>query len=207
MRSLLELALVRFAAALWSLALRIGRRQGGARERFEASARRVLADAADREIVRSRHDHPDPPEGYVLMAPRAQLAATFASSLLLVDEAGRRFVPIFVGPTEALAFQHRLEQRRPARPLPYDLFEALVREVGAFVGSARIDSIESDVFIAALVLVFEDDRSLELDARASDAILVAMGTGAPIVVAEDVLARAGRPLEMLEGDPETAGAS
>jgi bifunctional DNase/RNase len=198
MRWFMQLALVRIAAAFWSLALRLGRdRPHSAENAFDASARRALADA--RPMRRNAtSDHPEPPEGYAFMSPQAQLAANFASSLLLVDADRRTFIPIFVGPTEAAAFQHRLEGKRFPRPLPYDLFESLALEAGALVGSARIDSIRDNVFIATLVLVFGDARIVELDARASDAIVIAMGCGAPVVVAEDVIKQAGRPLAELE---------
>jgi bifunctional DNase/RNase len=201
MRWLVQLVLVRVAALFWSLALRIGRnKESSAADAFDASARRALAEARNR-TRRTNGDHPEPPPGYVLMSPQAQLAAHFASSLLLVDGDSRTFIPIFVGPTEAAAFQHRLEGKRFPRPLPYDLFDSLSRAVGAFVGSVRIDSIRENVFIATVVLVFDDQRVMELDARASDAIVIAMGAGAPIVVAAEVLEHAGRPLGDLEAQP------
>jgi bifunctional DNase/RNase len=204
MTRLLQLALLKLAAALWFVALRIDARAGGAKARaaraFDDAARKVIAAGASEHAPQpsSRDvERPEPPEGYVHMTPRGRLDAAVASSLLLVDDSRHVFVPVFVGPTEALAFQNRLERRSFSRPLIYDLTERLLLELGATIGSVRIDELRDQVFIATVVLLMPEGRVLELDARASDAIVLALGSRAPIVVAEDVVRVAGRTLDAL----------
>lgn len=131
------------------------------------------------------------PEGYQLMSARAQLSPMFGNALLLVDEQERRFLPIFVGATEALAFRSRLANEPYQRPLTHDLFDRLLERVDGRVVGVQIDELRGGVFYARLWIALGDER-LELDARPSDAIVLAMGAQAPVVVAQTVLAEASR---------------
>ncbi len=213
MRSWLQHALVRWAAGLLWLAARFSRRGAvvpDARGLFGLAAGRALKDARGPERAEPREPKgaatasspkrpsTSPPDGYCAMVARTHLPSSFGSALLLADEAEEQFVPVFVGSTEALSFDHRIGGRRFRRPLTHDLFDALLDEIGAALREVRIEELRDNAFIATVVVVLTDERAVELDARASDAIVLAVGCDAPIYVAERVLEQAGRPVAGLD---------
>ncbi len=129
--------------------------------------------------------------------------------VLLVDVAANVAVPIFVGPTEALSIELRLDGRRYRRPLTHDLFDATVSRLGGRVERVTIDRLEDDTFHATVVIRDGEER-FALDARSSDAIALALGSRAPIQVAESVVRRAGVDLGRLQSladDAEEAPAN
>ena len=62
-------------------------------------------------------------------------------------------------------------------------------------GGMRV--VDQQVFIATVVIELAADQRLELDARASDAVILALGQGVPILAAEELIAQAARPLHQL----------
>ncbi len=162
---------------------------------FEAAAARTIRDGRDEsEAGRAQAEEAESPAGYRQMVPRGHLPSPLGTALLLAAFDDDVFVPVFVGPSEALAFRHRLAGRPYARPLSYDLIDRLLALTGGHVSEVRIEQLRADRFIATIVLSLADGSSSSLDARASDAIILAMGSGAPIFVAEAVVAHTGRPL-------------
>lgn len=77
------------------------------------------------------------------------------------------------------------------RPLTHDLMVDLLQGFGMEVEAVKIDRMKSGVYFARLV-VSEEGKVLSLDARPSDAVSVALRTGAPVWVKEDILNRYGR---------------
>jgi len=118
------------------------------------------------------------------------------NAVVLSDQARRIGVPIFVGDSEALAIMLRLRGQSFERPLTHDLLDSVLRRLGGRITSVRVDSLKDNVFHATIVLAHAGQRS-ELDARASDAIALAVGNGAPIYVAGEVIRRAGIEIEGL----------
>jgi bifunctional DNase/RNase len=121
------------------------------------------------------------------------------------DPEKARLLPIFIGGTEALSIQTRLEGKRFPRPLTHDLYDRSLAELGARVVEARVLRLEGTTFIGAIVLETHDGRVVEVDARPSDAIALAVGNDAPIHVAEPVLAAAGVTKEQLDRGTPTPG--
>lgn len=134
------------------------------------------------------------PAGYLEMTARGQLSAGMGSAIILANERAGLFVPIFVGPTEALALGHRLEGTAYARPLPYDLIDHLLTLMSAEVDHVRIEELSGNVFIAAVVVRTAAKESITIDARASDAVIIALGHGLPVLVSDAVVATVARPL-------------
>ena len=120
-------------------------------------------------------------------------------AVLLVDAEQRRAVPIFIGGTEGHSIELRLTGGKPPRPLTHDLFDSALTELGARVHSARVVKLEDGVYFGVLVLATQG-RQRELDSRASDAVAMALGAGAPIFLATRVLEQAGIPLDSLNDD-------
>jgi uncharacterized protein len=118
--------------------------------------------------------------------------------VVILKEAGRdRYLPIWIGPWEASAIAMRLQGLTPERPLTHDLFASTLEELGVHIDQVVISSLAEETFHARLFLS-QDGRSLELDARPSDALALAVRTGVRILASEAVLDQAG-----LGGDEET----
>jgi len=182
---------MRIAAIWWAIGLKLrgGTPRSEVERRFDEAASAALGERTARQMAAV-----DVPEGYVQVEPRGVTATPLGGAMLLVDERVGRYLPIFVGGTEALAVHHRLDGKPFSRPLPYDLFEHLLLATGAELTGVRIDRLDDDVFVATIVVELADERQIELDARASDAVILALGRRAPIVVARDVMERASRAL-------------
>ncbi len=112
--------------------------------------------------------------------------------VILVDGTETRFLPIWIGVFEADAILLALEEIQVPRPATHDLMKTLVTALGAQLGRVVIHSLDekTSTYYAHLVLRRSGEaQDLEVDARPSDSIALALRLGAPIFVAEDVLAR------------------
>jgi uncharacterized protein len=127
---------------------------------------------------------------------------------------GDRHLPIWIGEFEAHAIAMELQGVESPRPLPYDIMKALIGELHGRVDRIIVTELSQDVFYARIIVVI-DERSIEVDSRPSDAIALAVRSGAPILVEDGVMERAGVSLddetEVADGeieapDVETTGA-
>lgn len=113
------------------------------------------------------------------------------SPIVLLREAeGERYLPIWIGAVEATAIAFAQQGVVPPRPLTHDLLKELVEATGNAVQEIRITEMREGVFYAVLVLA----SGVEVPARPSDSIALALRTGARIVCADDVLEEAGIPV-------------
>lgn len=148
------------------------------------------ATAACGAAERPRPIAPKLPDGYEEMTVAAVLPTIGGGSVVLIDAPGKTGVPIFVGGSETTSLQYRLAGEKFVRPLTHDLLDAMLAKLDGRVVSARVDSLEKDTFIGTVVMQ-RGSELIELDARASDAIALALGARAPIYVARVVIARTG----------------
>ncbi len=111
--------------------------------------------------------------------------------VILMDPTETRFLPIWIGVFEADAILLALEEIKVPRPATHDLMKSLVQTLDASVARVHIHSLEdkTSTYFAHLVLQKHGAGEVEVDARPSDAIALALRLGAPIFVAEDVLSR------------------
>jgi bifunctional DNase/RNase len=107
--------------------------------------------------------------------------------VLLREAAGDRYLPIWIGAVEATAIAFAQQGVVPPRPLTHDLVKDLLEAFGENLTEVRITEVKDGVFYALLVFA----SGVEVGARPSDAIAVALRTGTRIVCAEDVLSEAG----------------
>lgn len=109
-----------------------------------------------------------------------------AYALLLKETYGNRRLPIIIGSFEAQAIALELEGIKPPRPLTHDLLKIFVDNLSGMINEIIIDELRDNTFYAKIVL---EVASLEnkVDSRPSDAIALAVRTGAPIYVNEDVM--------------------
>jgi RNA polymerase sigma factor (sigma-70 family) len=108
---------------------------------------------------------------------------------ILMLEGGGRELKIWVGPAEAIAIAVLLEDVELPRPGTHHLAAALLRATDASVREVRVTRLAESTFYADIVLA----DGAEVDARPSDAIALALVTGAPVVVDAAVLDQAERP--------------
>jgi bifunctional DNase/RNase len=108
--------------------------------------------------------------------------------VLLRDRQGRQ-VLIWIGRSEAFAISLALEDKTPDRPLTHDLLKSVLDRLGGKVERVLIDDLWQDTYYAKLA-VSENGDALDIDARPSDAIAVALRAKAPIYMAEYVLEQA-----------------
>jgi len=109
--------------------------------------------------------------------------------VILKDVDSERYLPIWIGPFEAEAITLELQQVELARPLTHDLLKAVITKMGAKVSHVLVNDLHDDTFYARLVLD-NNGRPLEIDARPSDSIALAVRAKAPIFVAEAVMEKA-----------------
>ncbi len=97
-----------------------------------------------------------------------------------------RRIPIVVGAAEAQSIAVFLEQVTPSRPLTHDLFVSMFHIYGIELSKVVIYSFKDGVF-AAMLYVTNGTINVEIDARTSDAIAIALRTGAPIFTTQQVM--------------------
>jgi bifunctional DNase/RNase len=107
--------------------------------------------------------------------------------VVLKERGGNRFLPIIIGISEVTAIKMKISGIQPPRPLTHDLLKDTIAELGATLQKIVITKLEFNTFFARLVLVTKDGQSVEVDARPSDSIAVALRADAAIFVAEEVL--------------------
>jgi bifunctional DNase/RNase len=117
-----------------------------------------------------------------------------AYALVLGEEKGKRRLPIIIGAFEAQAIAIELENMTPTRPLTHDLFKSLAQSFGIEVEEVIIFNLLEGVFYAKLICS-DGDKKMEIDARTSDAIAIAVRFGCPIYTYEFILSSAGIVLE------------
>ena len=130
-------------------------------------------------------------------------AASRSPIVLLRDPSGRRQVPIWIDQAQAQNIMAGLSDQTPPRPLSHDLMVELLEAWGLELTKVIVHAIEYSTFRAVLKLRTEGDEELELDARPSDAIALAVRTGSGIWMLEEVVADASIPVDA-EADAEDA---
>ena len=106
--------------------------------------------------------------------------------VLLQGSDDDRVLPIGVDPGQAQVIEMQLEGKQFPRPLTHDLLKTVVDEAGCKVVRVEVCDLVKGTFYARLVLL-RDGKEIEIDARPSDAIAVALRCDAPIHIAESVM--------------------
>jgi bifunctional DNase/RNase len=110
--------------------------------------------------------------------------------VILKQKDADRFLPIWIGPAEADAIAVRLQDVAVPRPLTHDLLRNVIDSLGAQINSIVVNDLANDTYYARIMLDVSG-RSVEIDARPSDAIALAVRARVPIYVDDGVLDRAG----------------
>ena len=132
---------------------------------------------------------------------RVGIDPTRQALVILADEEERRLLPIMIGLFEAQSIAMAISGEDIGRPLTHDLLLSVIEETGSELARVDITRLEDRTFFALLHLE-RDGEILEIDARPSDAIAVALRANAPIFVAEQVLSQAQVIDESVEPDEQ-----
>jgi len=97
-----------------------------------------------------------------------------------------RKLPIMIGAFESQAIQQKLEGVQPERPMTHDLIRNIITRVGGEVDRIVIDDFWNAIYYAK-IYVLANGEEIEIDARPSDAVAIAIRFGAPIYVADAIL--------------------
>ncbi len=106
--------------------------------------------------------------------------------IVLKERDGKRCFPILIGISEAIAIDRHVKGFEPQRPLTHDLLVGAIASLGGVVERIEVCGLQDGTFFAKLIIE-QSDGVVEVDARPSDAIALAVRVDAPIYVSEDVL--------------------
>lgn len=134
-----------------------------------------------------------------IVALSHSITQTQSYAVVLGEMNGLRRLPIVIGGFEAQAIAVALEKMQPSRPLTHDLFANFMTTVGIDLSEVVIYKLEEGIFFAKLVCD-NHGEAMEIDARTSDALALAVRAGCPIYTLENILEAAGLYL-----DPQESG--
>jgi bifunctional DNase/RNase len=106
--------------------------------------------------------------------------------VLLKTADGNKFLPIWIGHSEAAAILMKLQNNESARPMTHDLFTDVLGQLDARVARVTVTELRENTFYAQITLQ-QDGSEIEVDSRPSDAIALAIRAEAPIFVADEVI--------------------
>lgn len=119
----------------------------------------------------------------------AENAGQISRFVLLAETEGERKLPILIGPYEAQAISLPLEGSRPDRPMTHDLLRNVIDRLDGILDRIVIDDLWNTIYYAKLY-IRKGTEEIEIDARPSDAIAMAVRFEVPIYVSEGILDQA-----------------
>ena len=111
--------------------------------------------------------------------------------VILKDVDGKDVLPIWIGLLEASSIATALENIQTPRPMTHDLIKNIIEQLGVKVIKIEVNDLKDNTYYALLHLEVKGKR-LVIDSRPSDALAIALRTGAPIFVEESVIKRSAK---------------
>ncbi|SEH11119.1 bifunctional nuclease family protein [Thermoleophilum album] len=121
--------------------------------------------------------------------------------VLLKTREGNKFLPIWIGHPEAAAILMKLQGASTPRPMTHDLMSDILSELDVTCARVTVTELRENTFYAEVTLRM-NGREFLIDSRPSDALALAVRTGAPIFVADEVLAESAIEFEHEVEDTE-----
>ncbi len=122
--------------------------------------------------------------------------------VMLKEKTAPRYLPIWIGHFEADAIAIPMQNVPVSRPLTHDLLKGAIEQLGGKLTQVVISELADETFYAKLV-VDANGRHVEVDARPSDAIALAIRAKVPIYVEDAVFEQAGMVFENEEAEGES----
>lgn len=120
--------------------------------------------------------------------------------VILKVKESNRYLPIWIGPSEADSIALKLQDVAVPRPLTHDLLRSVIASLGATVSRIEVSELNNDTFYAKVILQV-NGSTMEVDSRPSDAIALAVRTDAPIFADDTVVEKAGVHMDEETGKP------
>jgi bifunctional DNase/RNase len=137
-----------------------------------------------------------------IMALSHSVTQSHNYAVVLGEENGRRRLPIVIGGFEAQAIAVAMENMTPNRPLTHDLFKNTLDAFDIEIKEVIINNLLDGIFYAQLICI-QDGNVMQIDARTSDAIAMAVRYGCPIFTFEFIMETAGVILDEEEKAQKT----
>jgi uncharacterized protein len=125
---------------------------------------------------------------------------TGSFALVLGERNGKRRLPIIIGFNEAQAIAMEIEKISVNRPMTHDLFKSFAMSFNFTIEEIVITDLKEGIFFARIICS-NKDKTIEIDARPSDAIAIGVRFNVPIYAAESVMAEGG--IEVNEDEEDT----
>lgn len=123
--------------------------------------------------------------------------------MLLAQEDGPYRIPVVIGPAEAQAIAIKMEGVATPRPMTHDLFCTFARAYGIQMEEVYIYKFEDGIF-SSEIRFNDGQKIITIDSRTSDAVALAVRTGAPIYTTPEILEQAGTILNENESHQQEA---
>lgn len=120
-----------------------------------------------------------------------------AYALILAQVGGPYRIPVVIGAAEAQSIALKMESITPPRPMTHDIFVSFAHAFGVKLTEVFIYKFEDGIFSSEMTFT-DGERTVTIDSRTSDAIAIAMRTGAPIFTTPDILDETGFEMEVKE---------
>ena len=109
------------------------------------------------------------------------------------------YLPIFIGQFEVEAIRFKLMGVEVQRPMTHDLLGSVIGDLGGSIHSIVVSELKNDTFFAKIV-IDSNGTLIEIDARPSDALALAVRSEAPIYAEDEVVEKAGVSLDFEKQD-------
>lgn len=131
---------------------------------------------------------------------------TGAYALILAQAGGPMRIPVVIGAAEAQSIALKMESITPPRPMTHDLFVSFAHAFGVKLTEVFIYKFEDGIFSSEITFT-DGDRTVTIDSRTSDAIAIAMRTGAPIYTTRTILEETGFEMEIADENSDDENAA
>ncbi len=161
--------------------------------RPRSRARELVAGVALGLSVACGAPAPDPTPDIVVKVASIAVDPSGAPVVILEEPGGGRALPIWIGVAEARSIASEIERQRPGRPNSHDLAKRLVEGLDGAIERVVVTELRGGTYYALILLSARGQR-IEIDARPSDAIALALRFDAPLFVREALFDDVGRAL-------------
>ena len=118
--------------------------------------------------------------------------------ILLKEDGGNRYLPIWIGPFEASAIALEMSHIRTPRPMTHDLIISIIKNLKIKINNIEISDLRDNTFYAIINIINHNSKLIKIDSRPSDAIATAVRSKCDIFVAEKVLDSGGLVIQTID---------
>ena len=118
--------------------------------------------------------------------------------ILLKENNGNRYLPIWIGPFEASAIALEMSHIKMPRPMTHDLIISIISNLNIKIDTIEVSDLKENTFYAIINIIDQNKRSIKIDSRPSDAIAIAVRSRCDIYVSEKVIDSGGIVIQTID---------